>query len=62
LVPFQIGNVVSLKSGGLNMVVASVKESSVTCRWFQQNGTLNVEVFDIELIEKAKQTRLKRGT
>jgi uncharacterized protein YodC (DUF2158 family) len=57
---FQIGNVVSLKSGGLNMVVASVKQGSATCRWFQEDGTLNVDVFDIELIEKAKQKRTKR--
>jgi uncharacterized protein YodC (DUF2158 family) len=38
--PFEPGDVVFLKSGGLPMTVAAVEEDSVECVWIGEDGEL----------------------
>jgi uncharacterized protein YodC (DUF2158 family) len=38
--PFEPGDVVFLKSGGLPMTVAAVEEDSVECIWIGEDGEL----------------------
>lgn len=44
--PFAVGNVVVLRSGGSRMTVKSIEGSQVTCVWQDAKGNLHEGVFD----------------
>lgn len=60
---FKIGDVVTLKSGGVKMTVAQApvktlegteRAEFVDCRWFNEKGELKHSVFHVDEIEKSK--------
>lgn len=60
---FKIGDVVTLKSGGVKMTVTqvpatmlegTVRTEFVDCKWFNEKGELKHSVFHVDEIEKSK--------
>jgi|GEM_PF-4888330 len=49
--PFAVGEVVTLKSGGPRMVVASLSQVA-KCQWFDQLGRLKEYTFNINQLVK----------
>jgi len=48
---FTPGDVVRLKSGGPKMTVLETKDDMVTCKWFDRNGKLHSDGFNLALVE-----------
>jgi len=48
---FTKGGLVRLKSGGPKMTILSVKETALSCQWFDRNGKMHTADFDIEMVE-----------
>jgi uncharacterized protein YodC (DUF2158 family) len=45
MVEFEVGDVVSLNSGGPNMTVSEIDGDNVLCQWFLDDGTGDSESF-----------------
>lgn len=50
--PFQIGDLVRLKSGGPNMIVSAATQTVVVCDWFDGAKKMS-DQFNVQTIEKA---------
>lgn len=49
----KIGDVVTLKSGGLQMTVKSIEENDAVCVWYDQNkGGIIMETLPLVMIKK----------
>jgi uncharacterized protein YodC (DUF2158 family) len=48
---FQVGDVVTLKSGGVRMTVEKIEEDGVSCIWQEANKTQR-ETFAAAVLEK----------
>jgi uncharacterized protein YodC (DUF2158 family) len=49
-VHYNIGDVVCLKSGGVNMVVGDFNGSVATCQWHDANGSYNTATFRVQTL------------
>lgn len=48
--PFEVGAVVMLRSGGPRMTVKSIEDSQVTCVWQDIKGNLHERVFEAAML------------
>jgi len=49
-VSYKVGDVVCLKSGGVNMVVGDVNGGVATCQWHDANGSYNAATFRLKTL------------
>lgn len=50
---FRVGELVRFKAGGPKMFVSAVSgENVITCKWFDQNHTIQEAVFQPEMLVK----------
>ena len=49
-VHYNVGDVVCLKSGGVNMVVGDENARFATCQWHDANGSYNTATFRIQTL------------
>src|SRR5438105_4855042 len=49
-VHYNVGDVVCLKSGGVNMVVGEVNGSFATCQWHDAHGKYNTAIFRVQTL------------
>jgi uncharacterized protein YodC (DUF2158 family) len=48
---FRSGDIVSLRSGGVHMTVATIAENSVTCQWYNAiSGKVEKETFFYQML------------
>jgi uncharacterized protein YodC (DUF2158 family) len=49
-VHYNVGDVVCLKSGGVNMVIADFNGNFATCQWHDANGSYNTATFRVQTL------------
>jgi uncharacterized protein YodC (DUF2158 family) len=50
--PFDVGDIVRLKSGGSRMTVTHVRPGWVWCQWMDAKGKLHSDTFDFGILTK----------